>query len=48
MADLSKDEVKSLGRAAGLDIAEPLLTALFPLAGGSIGTGLYESGGIFC
>ena len=26
MADLSKDEVKSLGRAVGLDIAEPLLT----------------------
>jgi hypothetical protein len=26
MADLSKEDVKSLGRAAGLDIAEPLLT----------------------
>ena len=26
MADLSKDEVQSLGRAVGLDIAEPLLT----------------------
>lgn len=26
MADLSRDEVKSLGRAVGLDIAEPLLT----------------------
>lgn len=26
MADLSKDEIKSLGRAAGLDITEPLLT----------------------
>lgn len=26
MADLSQDEVKSLGRAVGLDIAEPLLT----------------------
>ena len=26
MADLSKDEIKSLGRAVGLDIAEPLLT----------------------
>ena len=26
MADLSKDEVKSLGRAVGLDIDEPLLT----------------------
>jgi len=26
MADLSPDEVKSLGRAVGLDIAEPLLT----------------------
>jgi hypothetical protein len=25
MADLSQDEVKSLGRAVGLDIAEPLL-----------------------
>jgi hypothetical protein len=26
MADLSKDEVKSLGRAVGLNIDEPLLT----------------------
>lgn len=26
MADLSQEEVKSLGRAAGLDLAEPLLT----------------------
>ena len=26
MADLAPDEVKSLGRAVGLDIAEPLLT----------------------
>jgi hypothetical protein len=26
MADLSKDEVKSLGHAVGLDIGEPLLT----------------------
>jgi len=26
MADLSKDEVQSLGHAVGLDIAEPLLT----------------------
>ena len=26
MPDLSKDEVKSLGRAVGLDIDEPLLT----------------------
>ena len=26
MTDLSKDEVKSLGRAVGLDIDEPLLT----------------------
>ncbi len=26
MADLSKDEVKSLGRAVGLDLDEPLLT----------------------
>ena len=26
MADLSQDEVKSLGRAVGLDIDEPLLT----------------------
>lgn len=26
MADLSPDEVKSLGRAVGLDLAEPLLT----------------------
>ena len=26
MADLSTDEVKSLGRAVGLDIDEPLLT----------------------
>ena len=26
MADLSKADVASLGRAAGLDIAEPLLT----------------------
>jgi hypothetical protein len=26
MADLSKDEIKSLGRAAGLDLEEPLLT----------------------
>jgi hypothetical protein len=26
MADLSKDEVKSLGRAVGIDIDEPLLT----------------------
>lgn len=26
MADLSQGEVKSLGRAVGLDIAEPLLT----------------------
>ena len=26
MADLSQDEVKSLGRAVGLDIAAPLLT----------------------
>jgi hypothetical protein len=26
MADLSKDDVKSLGRAVGLDITEPLLT----------------------
>jgi len=26
MADLSQDEVKSLGRAAGLDLAAPLLT----------------------
>ena len=26
MADLSQDEVKSLGRAVGLDINEPLLT----------------------
>jgi hypothetical protein len=26
MADLSKDEIQSLGRAVGLDIAEPLLT----------------------
>jgi len=26
MADLSKDEVKSLGRAVGLEIEEPLLT----------------------
>ena len=26
MADLSQDEVQSLGRAVGLDIAEPLLT----------------------
>jgi hypothetical protein len=26
MIDLSKDEVKSLGRAVGLDIDEPLLT----------------------
>jgi hypothetical protein len=26
MADLSKDEVKSLGRAVGLDMDEPLLT----------------------
>jgi hypothetical protein len=26
MADLSKDDVKSLGRAVGLDIEEPLLT----------------------
>jgi hypothetical protein len=26
MADLSKDEVKSLGRAVGLDIDDPLLT----------------------
>jgi hypothetical protein len=26
MADLSKNEVKSLGRAVGLDIDEPLLT----------------------
>jgi hypothetical protein len=26
MADLSKHEVQSLGRAVGLDIAEPLLT----------------------
>jgi hypothetical protein len=28
MADLSKDEVKSLGRAVGLDIDDPLLTEL--------------------
>ena len=26
MADLSKDDVKSLGRAVGLEIDEPLLT----------------------
>ena len=26
MADLSKEEVKSLGRAVGLDIDDPLLT----------------------
>ena len=26
MADLSKDEVKSLGRAVGLDMDDPLLT----------------------
>ena len=26
MADLSKDEVQSLGHAVGLDLAEPLLT----------------------
>jgi hypothetical protein len=26
MADLSNDEVQSLGRAVGLDIVEPLLT----------------------
>ena len=26
MADLSKDEVQSLGRAVGLDIDDPLLT----------------------
>ena len=26
MTDLSQDEVKSLGRAVGLDINEPLLT----------------------
>ena len=26
MADLSQDEVKGLGRAVGLDLAEPLLT----------------------
>ena len=26
MADLSQDEVKSLGRAVGLDIDDPLLT----------------------
>ena len=26
MADLSQDEVKSLGRAVGLDIGDPLLT----------------------
>ena len=26
MADLSKEEVKSLGRAVGIDIEEPLLT----------------------
>jgi hypothetical protein len=26
MADLSKDDVKSLGRAVGVDIEEPLLT----------------------
>ena len=26
MADLSKDEIKSLGRAVGLDLEEPLLT----------------------
>ena len=26
MPDLAPDEVKSLGRAVGLDIAEPLLT----------------------
>jgi hypothetical protein len=26
MADLSKEDIQSLGRAAGLDIAEPLLT----------------------
>jgi hypothetical protein len=28
MADLSTDDIKSLARAAGLDIAEPLLTEL--------------------
>ena len=28
MADLSKEEVKSLGRAVGLDIDDPLLTEL--------------------
>jgi Asp-tRNA(Asn)/Glu-tRNA(Gln) amidotransferase C subunit len=26
MADLSKEDVQSLGRAAGLDLTEPLLT----------------------
>jgi hypothetical protein len=26
MADLSKEDIQSLGRAVGLDIAEPLLT----------------------
>jgi len=26
MADLSKDEIKSLGRAVGLELEEPLLT----------------------
>jgi hypothetical protein len=26
MADLSKDEIRSLGRAVGLEIPEPLLT----------------------
>ena len=26
MADLSKDDIKSLGRAAGLELEEPLLT----------------------
>ena len=26
MADLSKDEIKSLGRAASLELEEPLLT----------------------
>jgi Asp-tRNA(Asn)/Glu-tRNA(Gln) amidotransferase C subunit len=26
MADLSKDEIKSLGRAVGLEVEEPLLT----------------------
>jgi len=26
MTDLSKDEIKSLGRAVGLELSEPLLT----------------------